>query len=299
MCSIVEKSTRLTQTIWTELAPKIKYVLTDCDGVIWHSKERVPGASIVLEKLRDRGIQLGFVTNNSGTSRAELLEKFSALKIKANPEEIFCVNNLTAKYLVGKGVTGKLYMIGHKALYDELQAVGLSCNEPGPDPVDDYYQSWSGLHLEETVQAVVVGFDNHFSLAKVCRAASYLEDPKCLFVATDADSRIAAPKCPHLVLPCTGSIIAAVQAPTGRTPELIGKPSTLLADMIRTVYPGLSGQNTLVIGDNLETDIEFGRRSGFTTLLVETGVHKRHHVRRSEAPSFYTPSIADLAEFMR
>ena len=194
---MAEASTKLTQAIWTEIAPRIKYVLSDCDGVIWISGQTIPGASRVLERLRERGVKLGFVTNNSGTTRTKLLEKFVNLDIRASVDELFCVNNLAAKYLKSKGITGKLYMIGHQALYDELQATGFSCNEPGPDPVDDFYESWYGMQLEENVQAVIVGFDNHFSLAKVCRAASYLENPECIFIATDGDSRIAAPKCPR------------------------------------------------------------------------------------------------------
>ena len=197
MRAMAEVSTRLTQAIWTELAPRIKYVLFDCDGVIWLSGQTIPGAGNVLEKLRESDVKLGFVTNNSGVSRPKLLEKFESLKIRAELDEIFCVNNLAAKYLKSKGVTGKLYMIGHKGLYDELQAAGFECNEPGPDPVDDFYQSWYGLQLEANVQAVIVGFDNHFSLAKVCRAASYLERQECLFIATDSDCRIAASKCPR------------------------------------------------------------------------------------------------------
>lgn len=102
------------------------------------------------------------------------------------------------------------------------------------------------------------------------------------------------------VLPSTGALVAAVEATAGKKAVLIGKPSITLAEIIREQYPDLRSDNTLFIGDYLDTDIGFGVRNGFYTLLVETGMHTREDLSHGNIPkpTFYTSRVADLLDFM-
>lgn len=62
--------------------------------------------------------------------------------------------------------------------------------------------------------------------------------------------------------------------------------------------PTVPSHRICMVGDNLKTDIDFGRSHGIGTILVETGIHTRHDLEdpdeASVIPDFVIPSIASL-----
>jgi ribonucleotide monophosphatase NagD (HAD superfamily) len=53
---------------------------------------------------------------------------------------------------------------------------------------------------------------------------------------------------------------------------MVGKPSEIGYQIICKEHSIVDKTKVLMIGDNLETDIEFGVCSGFDTIVVLTGV---------------------------
>lgn len=160
-------------------------VLFDCDGVLWAGERAVPGAPELLERLRRSGKAAFFVSNNSRRSVAELERRFARLGFRGvRAEHIFssalCSALLLRQRLLGAAAgaagdagPGRVFVLGGEGLRGELRAAGLRL---------------AGEEEEEAaVRAVLVGYDDQFTFAKLAQACAYLRDPRCLLVATDPD----------------------------------------------------------------------------------------------------------------
>jgi len=141
-----------------------------------------------------------------------------------------------------------------------------------------------------------VGFDPNFCYYKLMRAVSYLRysSPGIPFVATNQD--LTYPDANQLV-PGNGSLVAAVEAGAGRPPTVVaGKPSQSLVSLV-TAATSLDPSRTCMVGDRLDTDIAFGNKGGFKTLLVLTGVATEDSLATAsaeETPTFLVDSLGDL-----
>jgi ribonucleotide monophosphatase NagD (HAD superfamily) len=91
-------------------------------------------------------------------------------------------------------------------------------------------------------------------------------------------------------------MVAMVETCSGRKAQVIGKPSKTLVDLIVHQY-GLDRARTCMVGDRLNTDIQFGLNGGVSTLLVLTGVTSEEELLSPDNdihPHHYIPAFADL-----
>lgn len=110
-------------------------------------------------------------------------------------------------------------------------------------------------------------------------------------VATNMDTN-----CPTQggMRPGCGAIVAMLEAAAGVKAFSVGKPSPVMLQAARKEL-GLSTEETVVIGDTMETDILGGVQLGYRTILVLSGGTKPHDLARyAYCPDRIVDSIADL-----
>ncbi|XP_075284443.1 chronophin [Opisthocomus hoazin] len=272
-------------------------LLFDCDGVLWAGERAVPGAPELLERLRRSGKAALFVSNNSRRSVAELERRFSRLGFRGvRAEHVFSSALCSALFLrqrllPGGGDGGRVFVLGGEGLRGEVRDAGLRLAGEGEPAAGGC----------EPVRAVLVGYDEQFTFAKLAQACGYLRDPQCLLVATDPDPW--HPLSDGRRTPGTGSLTAAVETASGRKALVVGKPNTYMFDCIVERF-GVDPSRTLMVGDRLETDILFGKNCGLSTILTLTGVSRLEEAQaymasdsaaaRDLVPNYYVDSIADL-----
>ncbi|GJQ64919.1 hypothetical protein Trydic_g7088 [Trypoxylus dichotomus] len=295
--------TNLSKEEVKEFINSFDVLLTDCDGVLWLDNKVYEGSPQVLNYLRKLGKKIFFVTNNSTKHRDEFLKKAEKLEFICKKEEIMTTAYLTANYLKEKNFDKKVYVVGSKGITSELEEVNIKYTPIGPDVLDcDLMTYIQNIKLDPEVGAVVVGFDEHISYPKMLKAASYLNDPNCYFVATNTDERFPI-GIGGIVKPGSGAVVRSIETCAERKAFLIGKPETYIAEAIKKCC-NIDPKRTLMIGDRCNTDILLGSRCGYQTLLVLSGVTKLENVQKWKesdkkedqdlVPDFYLNKLGDL-----
>lgn len=111
------------------------------------------------------------------------------------------------------------------------------------------------------------------------------------FIATNPD--VSGPQ-EEGIHPACGALAAPIERVTGQQAYYVGKPNPL---MMREALRRLDAhsEDSVMIGDRMDTDILAGLGAGMHTVLVLTGVTTREEVGRfSYQPNRVVDSLADL-----
>jgi len=252
------------------------------------------------------------VTNNSGKSRVAYEAKMREMGFDLNlqPSSILSSSYATAHFIAQQPPHAfdrrrhAVYFIGDTGIAEELKLQGIravSARELlGSAPVPR--SQLSSMPLDPAIAAVVVGIDDQLTYAKIAYAAGLLSEPMAadsggqqrLFIATNRDSTLPTA---GRDLPGAGACVAAVEAASGRRPVNLGKPEPLMFQLASEELK-LTASECLMIGDRLDTDIEFGVRAGMDTLLVETGISKRADVMSADNRTYPTYIVSDVNQLL-
>ncbi len=253
------------------LPPHIKSLILDMDGVIWRADAPIGDLAATFRRIRARGLRFVFATNNSTRTSDQYVRRLQEFGVEAEPWQVATSSQSTAHAMAQKFPSGtRVFAVGEDGLYAPLREKGFEI-----------------LDVEDAPQAevVVMGMDRGVSFQKLSEAA-LLVRKGIPFYATNPDKTFPTPRGE---IPGAGAWYSVVVTATDVQPIVAGKPFPFLMDLSLERL-GASKEETLVVGDRLETDIAAGQAVGCPTALVLSGVSSR------EEAELWRPKIDFIAE---
>ncbi len=253
----------------------IRNVLMDMDGVLVKGRTPIPGAPEFIEHLNEAGTPFLVLTNNPLYAPGDLAHRLQTNGLDIPVERIFTSAMAAAMFLDSQRPQGKAYVIGESGLTSAIHSVGYVITDHDPD-------------------YVVLGETHSYSFETITKAIRLIA-AGAFFVATNPDT--SGPT-EHGIVPACGAMAALIEAATGKSPFYVGKPNPL---MMRTAlnHLGVHSEDTIMIGDRMDTDIVAGINAGMRTALVLTGVTQREDIANFPyQPAYVLDSIAAVASVL-
>ena len=236
-------------------------LIVDVDGVVWRDGQPIDSNIEGLRTALSMGARIVFLTNNSTRSRRVYAARLTqVLGFQVSEAQVVNSGYSAAAWLARTHGPSVVLPVGEEGLIDELSMTGHT--PVGPS-------EWA------MAEAVVVGLDRGLNYRKLAAAHKAIL-AGAIFLATNRDPNYPVPGGTE---PGAGSIVALLEASTGRKPDFdAGKPGSWILGL--ALEASGSPRNPLIVGDRVDTDMEMARRAGITGLLVRTGVHS--HVERGD-----------------
>lgn len=225
---------------------KARAVLFDLDGTIYYGSHIIEGANEAIEKCRELGKQVLFLSNNSAKTRAQLFERLEGMGVSCEPDEVFSSGYACALFAKREGLE-EIYVSGTESLREEFARMGIESAD------------------SDHARNLVIGYDPGFTYEKLTEAVR---------VALRAEKIIACNK--EKVyrgegaqwFPGCGGMVAPIEWCASREVDyLVGKPNTFMPELVAREL-GLARDEVLVVGDTYGTDIRMANDFGCASVLI-------------------------------
>ena len=242
-------------------------ILLDLDGVLYTGDQIIAGAGLAVQKLRDAGLLIAGVTNTTTQPKLAIAKKLKDFGVPIHETEIYTPAALAVQQI---GLSSaRLYI--RDSLQQDFHGIHSTDHKPDFIVMGDLGgEGYSPEILREIFMQVMDG-----SQLLALHKNRFWQKPDGL----------------HLDL---GPFVAAIEYATGKQATILGKPSKNFFHGVCSSM-GVLPEQTLMIGDDIESDIGGAQQAGLKTALVQTGKYRAEFVAQTGIKAdLALPSIADL-----
>lgn len=228
---------------------KKKSFFIDIDGVLYGKNVPDSGGPEALAYLREYGHRFLLVTNTSRMSQKQIANKLINHGYEIDLDEIFPVSLAAVDYLNIHLPASRCFLIGDRSLGNLLETHGFSI-----------------FTSEQDADVVIIGQCKWPSFSDIDIARRIIEKgAKVIALHKDAvwpdEDKIRIG---------LGPVVAALESVISIPVTIIGKPQKKFFDLALN-HAEFCRENTIMIGDSVDSDIYGGINAGLETLLVRTG----------------------------
>lgn len=276
---------------------KIRAALVDLSGTIHVSTTPIPGAIDACRRLQDLKIPVKFLTNTSKTSSSDLLRLLRDMGFGT-----CCIPN--ANSIMTSTTAARGLLLKHKLrpmclvediLLEDLNGIDTSETDPNCvlvglapsalqyDRLNEAFRLLMEIKDKEGGQVTPADKDAEISPLIAIHRGKYLRD---------GDGKLSLGP---------GGFVSCLEEGSGVSAVTVGKPSasffhSAIADW---VLEGISPDEILMVGDDVEQDVNGSLRSGIGVgILVKTGKYRDGDEEKLLDNGFVCSDIAEVVTFI-
>lgn len=228
-----------------------KCYMIDLDGTMYWGTKILDGAKEFVDWLIETEQHFIFLTNNAARTQQQAANHMLKMGFENIKPEMFYTSAMAAAQMVSNRFPkkNKAYLIGEKGLEEALKDNNFEITSNHPD-------------------FVFIGLDRQGTYKEYSYALQCLLDGAKLVGCNDDKILLTE----NGINMGNGSIVKMFEHASGQKAIQIGKPHrAIIEGALR--YANVAKEDVLIIGDNLETDIQLGINAKIDTVLVTTGIH--------------------------
>lgn len=251
----------------------LKGVLLDVDGVLVQAWKPLPGSIETVARLREEGIPFRLVTNTTQFSCAGLARKLREGGLDVRDEEVLTATAATAAYLRRHHPGASCFLLATGDAVVDLQDVNRVDDDADVVIVGDAEQDFTYDNLNKAFRMVMNG-------------AALVAMQRGLYWMTDEGPALDV-----------GAFVTGIEQAAKVRAGVAGKPSPdFFLSALESL--GLEAREVLMVGDDVQSDVNAARAIGMHAALVRTGKYRPEDEELIELPVRVIDSIADLGELI-
>lgn len=254
---------------------RISGLLIDLEGVLYNDNKLIEGAVETINNIRKYNSKIRFLTNTTTAPVKQIFEKLKNFNFDIIKEEIFSPIIATKNYLI-KNNLKQICLITDPSLIEEFDSFEINKKNPEAIIMGDIYKNFNWVILDNAFKLINVNNSKLIALHKnkYCKRDG--------IIALDL-----------------GPFIEAIEYASGIKAEVMGKPEKNFFNMAIEDM-GVSKNEVVMIGDDIESDIKGAKDFGIKTIQVKTGKYQEvDSDNKFTQPDERIESIVDIVNLLQ